>query len=270
MEIINYIPLSAALVDVYQTIDPNFVDEAEITEWASKAMQRLSVKQTYEVDVCFAPVENHKAWLPMGIKYIDQIFYKDSVDPVELDKIKVLLSTPESDTDLIVTIYTELGRDLRWKPLRESSSTFHKLNNTNVPQGIIYAAPENQFSVNKNGSITTTMQKGYVCIGYYRYPMRDGEFLIPDEETVLNAMKNYILMRVWEKRMNYKEDGAQGMFILYRDQWQATKDSATGKLLLKNIDGLENLKQQTARFGVHGQSYYDGFGLLSSGENMIF
>jgi hypothetical protein len=271
MTSINNIPLSAALADIYSIIDGNTVSEVNVLEWASIGFKKLEAKQLYEQTTAFIKVVNHMAKLPIGVKMIEQIFYKQ--DFVENDVANILTYASSSPDFTITKEYTDFLQcpyyNNNWKPLRLSSSSFHN-------QVVMQSSPnyrarcEEEYSINKNNCVITSFETGYLAVSYYRFPMKDGEFLIPDDVNILMAIKNYVLMRIWEKRMNFKEDGAERMFDKYLRLWEITRAATIGKIMLFSIDEMENYKQQTLRLGSHTNTYYQGFGNLSHGENINF
>ena len=53
MREIQYIPLSAAVADVYRFIDEDAVDTSNIDEWSAYAMSKMQVNANYEQAVDF-------------------------------------------------------------------------------------------------------------------------------------------------------------------------------------------------------------------------
>jgi hypothetical protein len=270
MTSIENIPLSAALADVYSLIDEGSVSEINILEWASHAFRKLKVKQLYESTTKFIKVTNHVAKLPTGIKYIEQIFYKADIVEADVTQISVYTSsTPDFEiTENNINFLNSPYYTTNWNPLRLASSVFH--NQIVIKDSPNYRARcEEEYSINKNNCVITSFDSGYIAVSYMRFPMADGEFLIPDDIKILDAIKNYVLMKIWEKRYNFKEDGAEGRYQNYRRMWEITRASTIGSIMLFSIDEYENYKQQTLRIGSHTNTYYQGFGNLAEGENDI-
>lgn len=269
MQIVNYIPLSSALVDVFDLMDENLIDEATVIEWASQAMRRLKVQQTLDTKVAFLAVDNHTAQLPCGLKYIDQIYYKETMDAEDLEQIQLYVSDADSNT--ISKKYMDFHNSdyyKTWKPIRLAVSNafhlgIHCKNSINI-----YTKCEHEYSVNKTGTIKTSFKNGFLALTYLSFPMNeDGDFLIPDDIWVLETIKDWCLMKLWEKRMNMKEEGSMRLYEHYRRAHRIGEAEAKGRLLLpKGVDGYENLKQQLLRLGQHTNQYYSGFGNLNAGE----
>lgn len=271
MTSVENIPLSAALADIYSIVDGNTVSEIDFLEWASQGFRKFKCKQLYEQTTAFIKVVNHMAKLPTGVKIIEQIFYKS--DFLEADVDNILTYSSDSPDFIITKEYTAFLQSSyyneHWLPLRLTSSSFH--NQVVIQDSPNYRARcEEEYSINKNNCVITSFDNGYLAVSYLRFPMQDGEFLIPDDVDILVALKNYVLMRMWEKRMNFKEEGAERMFDKYLRLWEITKAATVGNIMLFSIDELENYKQQALRLGSHTNTYYQGFGNLSQGENINF
>lgn len=275
MNLVSYIPLKSALVDLYDLIDEDDMEVSEPTliEWSAKAMRNITVRQSYDYQVAFLTVSNHKAKLPCGLLYIDFIAYKDTLEEADIQQIRLYTSTAESNTithkylDFLQAPYfTESWKMLRLAETNAFLMGIHCKNPINL-----YMKCEHEYSVDKQGYIHTSFKDGYLAISYFSYPMQDGDFLIPNDEDVKEAIKNFCLMRLWEKRMNLKEEQAANMYTLYRKLYTISSKNAEGKLLKpQGPDGYENLKQQLLRIGQHTHQYYSAFGNLNAGETIDF
>lgn len=266
---VKYIPLKSILVNLFSTIDESIQSYREAVEWAAYAMEKLETQQTLQEDIFFLAVEDYKAQLACGTKYIWQIWYKEVLNSSDIDQIIVYVSEDGTITQSPMTFLNTTYFQSTWRPLRLSTTPFNRLVHcANSPS--FYNICEHSYSVDKNSIVTTSFQTGYLAVARYGYPMKDGDFLIPDEVDVLEAIRYYVLMRHWEKRMNRKEQGAAPLYSEYKSQWSLFSAKARGKLLLPSLDGLENLKQQLLRIGQHTQNYYSAFGNLAVGETLKF
>ena len=273
MNIATYIPLKAALVNIYDIIDEDDmeVDEGRITEWASNAMRLLSVKQTFDHKIAFLDVSNHKAKLPCGFKLIDFIAYKETLDESDITQITLYTSTATSNTiDHKYLDFTNSDYFKSWSMLRLAVSNAFTLSIHCKNPVNLYVKCEHEYSVDKYGFIHTSFKDGFLALSYYGYPQdTEGNFLIPDDEDIKEAIKDYCFTRLWEKRMNLKEESAPQMYKMYRNQWKISQANAKGKMHLpQGPDGYENLKQQLLRFGDLTNQYYSGFGNLNAGEDV--
>lgn len=273
MKVIGYLPLSAALATIYPFVDMDTIQQDEIEEWASIYMGKLQVRQTYQESVVVLRVQNHKACLPRGTKYIEQMFYKEDPSADDVTLIKLQHQSPDSDT--IQTKFLDFASvnsyyANNWSPIRASASIFnqavHCQNSINL-----YLKCEAEYSVSKNFIVTTSFEDGYLAVGYLSYPINsEGEFLIPDDEEVLEAIKYGVLSQIWEKRTNFGVENALQMWDRYLELYQIKAAKVVGKLLLPGIDELQNLQDQTTRIGQHRMQYQSAFGNLNTAENIRF
>lgn len=273
MEVIQYIPLSAALAQVYPFINQDMVEEDEIEEWASFLMGKLQVRQTYDESIVVLRVQNHKANLPRGVKYIEQVFYKELLNQEDILLIELYHQQPDASTNTKKFLeFNSIGEYFSntWKPVRASTSLFNKAVHCNNSINL-YVKCEAEYSVSKNFVITTSFENGYLAVGYLSYPMNeDKEFLIPDDEDVLEALRSGILMYVWEKQTNFGIENSYQLWKDYESKWEILAAKARGKLLLPGIDQLQNLKDQIQRIGQHQMNYFTAFGNLGTAENIKF
>lgn len=268
----DYVPLDAAIADIYTSLNPDMVNDADIEEWASFAFGSLQTAETYQVALAVKAVENHRFCLPKGLKYIWQIFYKEETNAQDPIDLKIYVSENGSTSSTAWSfINGEYLNNNGWSPLRASETPWALMAHCeNSPS--FYAKCEHQYFVNKNGVVTTTFERGTIIMAFLGYPQNEaGQFLIPNEEKVINAIRKYVLMRYWERRMNYTgEQMDMKIYTNYKQEWELMRAAAIGDLRLPDIDGLENWKQQTFRLGQHTNSYYSGFGNLAVGENIRF
>lgn len=272
-KIVNYIPLEALLAGVYRMIDPKQLNQLYIMEWAYDAMEAMEVRYTFQEAIEYRQVVNHKTMLPAGLKFIEQILYKDITTTTNItlfdmnqDAVSPATITATNPTDLYALQYADLG----WHPLRASNSIFTRSVHCQQSPNL-YCACEQEYSIDPDGCITTTMNSAYLMIAYLSHPKNeDGQFLVPDDRNYREAVTNYILMKYWEMMWNRQVDGAANRHERYRQLWELTRAKCVGNLLMPSIDGYQNLQEQITRIGPHYDQYYNGFGRLGRKENLNF
>ncbi len=269
MTTIDYVPLEAALLDIYSIADSNHFTKPEVEEWASWAMQDLHVRPTYQEDLAITEVVNYKTCIPRGTKYIWQIFWKETLEDNDLQSLVLYTGNESAINKKFIEFQNNSYFNVNWKPMRAATSPFSRsVLCKNALQTHVQC--EHTYSLDKTGTITTTLPKGYLAIAYLSYPKdNDGNFLIPNEQVIMKALKNYCLMKIWERQMNYGVDNAERLFHTYLGLWEVSAANARGKQMLLGPDQLENLKQQQLRIGQHTNSYYTAFGNLAHGENIV-
>jgi len=269
MTTIEYVPLEAALLDVFSIADNNHFTKPEAEEWASWAMQKLTVKQNYQEEIVLLPISNYKACLPRGTKYIWQIVWKETLEKNDLETITLYTGNESGVDKKFMSFANNNYFKVNWAPMRASTTPFTRsVLCENAPQT---AQCSHTYSVNKDYTITTTLKEGCVAIALLSYPKNEaGEFLIPKDQEIMQALKNYVLSKIWERQMNFGVENAERMFDRYWSLWEISAANARGKQLLLGIDQLENFKQQNNRIGQHNHSYNTGFGNLAHGETITF
>lgn len=256
----KWISVNTVLSDLAMSMPTTHWNEANAKELAFQAVRKIGVIEQYESDIDPITISGYKGELPEDYLQIELMAYKlDTTTPTttELERIRLDLN---HDNDLYYTGFTENGFFISdYKPLRLSKSPFatsvHCENCINL-----YAVSEHTYVVHPNGTITTSFEAGTVCVAYKKYAKDcDGYIMIPDDQDYIDAVRSYILMRIWEFRMNTKEEGSANLFEYYAAKWQTMRNSLVGKMKLPNIDQLENLRQSQNRLIRKERDYYKGF-----------
>jgi hypothetical protein len=305
----NYIPLADVLARVYTVFPQERTTVKKLYEWASDAVRNVMVFETLADGTCFARVENHKAILPKNWKILKQILFNDcsvnedtnlevhlvGINLIEGSSAYVegnqLLIDPNEPSDDVVTIpvmgspdgtYIEgtkltfnkseryLQNHKGWKPLRESTSNFHQAINCGVD--LSAECGKETYSYDKGcNSITTSFQKGWVCISFKYYPECNETFMIPDRESyVPQAIEKYILWKLFEREANIGVQNAERREAKYQREWGLESNKAKSEQKMMDIDELENLKNAMMRLTQHNYSYDSGFGNASDVDNVKF
>lgn len=267
MQIINYVPLETAVQEVYRLLPKDQVSYDEIYEEAYLAYEALEVRQVFEERLYPIAVENYTAKIPMGVKYIEQIFYAETSSTEET--VDVLLYT--GDETGITTKYWEFFDEssLRfWQPLRLSPSIFSNAYVcSNSPK--IGALSEHTYTVTKDRCLITSFENGVIALAGLTLPHTEtGKLMIPDERDVREAIKYNILMNFFLKKDLLQLQGSNGMEQKYRSYWEMHAAKCRGNMMLPSIDQLENLRTQLGRLGQHNETYNNAFSNLSTSENI--
>lgn len=231
----NYISIKSVIYDLSLTIDDRYYNETKALEWATKALRIIGPESALEAQVALVNVTQHKFPFPCDLKYLTQIGYID--DTLHQDNFADLQFPPDS-----TLTPTSFDRSF-WKPLRLASSSLHL--GICLDQNI-YACPgcDKEFTLDPSMIATTTLEKGKVLISYLRYPKDiEGDSLIPDDESLKEALLHYILYRYWMSKYMMKEDGSDQRMKFHLDMWETLAQKAKGRLNMPGIEQLENLKQ---------------------------
>lgn len=269
MLITNYVPLTAAVQEVYRLLPKDQVDYNEIYEWAYNAYEALMVRQSYEDKMYLVDVTNHTAELPKGLVFIEQMFYKDTTEDSDETTNVPIYTGDMAVTEITTTDWEFLLADNSqiWQPLRLSPSIW---SNTFVCSNspTIGAVSEHTYTVTKDRCIITSFESGQICIGGLAYPTKNGELLIPDHRDVREAIKYNVLMTYFLVRDILQTQGASNLEVKYRRYWEIYAAKCRGTLMLMGIDQLENFRTQMQRIGQHNETYNNAFSNLSTQENI--
>jgi len=255
----KWIPLNYVLSDLIVTMSKDNWSEDDAIEWAIRAMRKLRIPAQYEKAMAVIPIADYTGEMPSDYELVELVAYKD--EPTleeELAKIKIDLG---HDNDLY---YTGFFQDMyfvsQYKPLRLAQSPFAISVHCDTCQNLVSQA-EHEYLIYPNGIIKTSFFTGTICMAYRRYAKdKDGSYLVPDDEDYLDALRVYIMMRIWEYRANMKEQGAGELFMYYSRRWSFKRKAVNGKLrTFKTLDEWENWRQQSNRLIRKERDYYSGF-----------
>lgn len=264
----KWISLKTVLSDLSSTLPSNLWNEGSAIEWAFQAVRKIGAVEQYDRDIDVISIEDYKGELPSDYYRIQLMAYKldSSVSATDLASIRIDLA---HDNDLYYTGFNGTSSFLsEYKPLRLSTSPFATSVHCTDCVNLV-ALSEHTYTVHPNGTITTSFQTGTVCCSYTKYAKDCDTFLIPDDQDYIDALRSYIMMRIWEFRMNVKEEGSADLFMFYAGKWNIMRRSLVGKLKLPSIDELENIRQQRNRLIVKERDYYRGFSQRPE-ENLDF
>jgi hypothetical protein len=261
----KYTSIKAVLSNIASTFPKDVWDEADALEWAAFALEKVRCHVNLDQAIAFLSVTNHRAKLPKGLVILNQAAYK-SVRELTTEDLADLESELLIPTESYYAGFVGLTERFNYRPMRKATGTF-SLQKACEDCDEMYPIGEPEYTLMANGCIHTSFSTGDVCISFMKYPMdENGDFLIPDHIDVIQAITYYVNTRIWEKRMNMKEEGARQMFEMYLGLFETAATKATGKLMMPDIDTLQNIKDQTDRFFPASNKYYSFFGNLNSPE----
>lgn len=271
----NFVSIKSVLSSLEDTMASVHWDEGSILENAYTAVAKIGIYQQYEEDVYFTLVEDHKACLPVGIVQINQIAYKKdlTLPKDEIEEYERILGIDNEEymqnSSLAVQAFLNSKKyGDNWGIMRLATNKF--ANAVHCKDCVnFYATCNEEYSVHPDGTITTSFKEGYLCIAYLRMPVdEDGYIMIPDNEEYKDAIRIYLLARIWESRMNAKEEGAMGMHQYYLRRWSTAKAKAMADVRMPDLAEMENLKNVAVRLLPKFNRFAGGFGNLNSQENL--
>lgn len=265
----KWISLNTVLSDLAMTMPSQHWNESNAKEWAFQAVRKIGCVEQYDKDIDVVTITDYKGELPSDYYRLQLLAYKLDTDELTSTELAEIEQDLNHDNDLYYTGFNGTSTFFSaYRPLRLAKSPFaisvHCTDCTNL-----YAVSEHTYTVHPNGTITTSFQNGTVCVAYLKYAKDCDTYLIPDDQDYIDALRSYIMMRIWEYRMNTKEEGSSELFMYYSNKWQVMRRSLVGKLKLPSIDELENIRQQRNRLVTKERDYYRGFSHRSE-ENIDF
>ena len=269
----SWISIKTVLASISSTINPTYFREADIIEWSAEAAAKIDMHTQYEMDVKYLQVQDYRVCLPKGLIQIEMVAYKHdfTLDDEDLEQ-DLLDETGASNFDdggaQHLTRFNSPWFANNFSPLRLSTSPFalgvHCDNCVNID-----ANCEHTYTVNPNGTITTSFQNGFICISYLRNPLdEEGYPIIPNNADYIDALTTYCLLKLWERRWNENDPNADSKMKWYSAKWTVLRNSATGAINLPSIDQLENIRQTRNRLIPKERRYYSFFGNMATEESL--
>lgn len=265
--IINWTPIKAVLPDLAATIHNTQFTETDVVEFAFKAMEKIGTIEQYKPAMAAISVSNYKACLPTEAKQIVLMSYKDTTVSSTEEEIENIRRDLQVPGDTYYTGFSDNGWfTSEYRPLRLASSPYaisvHCTDCVNL-----HTISEHTYTITPDKCVTTSFRDGTICVVYTEhYRDSEGNYMIPDDEDYIDALRAYVLMRIWEYRMNMKEEGAAQLFAFYASRWDHMRKVVGGKMKMPSLDKLENIRQMINRLVPHERNYYRGFGHLPEEE----
>lgn len=234
----KYTSIKSVLAQLALTLDDRYWNETVMLEHATRAFRQLNLEAKWEAKAVEDTIEDHKLTLPLDLKYLVQIAYK---------------KTPVGDT---------LASHLVWQPLRLATTPF-------ASSVCIYGCNTDcttcphQYSISPSGVVTSTIESATVLVSYLAYPTDDeGYALIPDDESLKEAIFHYVLYRYWLQKDLMKEDGAEKRMAFHLQMWNTLSKKALSLNLpdVGKMENLKNIQNRLVKTEDHFQSLFTNLG----------
>lgn len=230
--------IKSVVAQVAMILDDRYWNDTVILENVTRAYRQMNIEQKWEKMVVKLDIADHKATLPSNYKEILQVAYPIAQDNLTQDLNK------------------------RWMAMRESSNTIFHQDCTPCTGQLCANNCPHTYSVSDD-VLTTSMQDGCVLVAYYGYPVdAAGDSLIPDDETLKEALFHYVLYRYWLQKDLMKEQGADKRVQFHMQMW-ATLSQKAQNLNLPTVGTLENIRANRARLVAKGNAFDSFFGDLN-------
>lgn len=224
-------------------------DDLDIQEWVMQGLDMANIQTAYQREMVVLPVVNHKAKLPTGLVQI------------------TIVTTPidEAPTPEEVAEMSDCQIDYINKEQVDRTQQYGIINNYNLFVGSNYfnkyftvlrlanrslmgkfhcsTCPnlhsncELEYTLDPAGNIITSFEEGTICLGYLKHATdKDGKFLIPDEENLIQGLAAYATAKYWEIRYNMNQDGAERRYERYMITAQNLLAKARGIQITRNFN----------------------------------
>ena len=230
------ISIKSVLAGLAMIIDERYWDESVMLEHIAKGFLQMNLESKYEQKVANLQVTEHKATLPEDLKYI---------------------------TQMVVAVQN------KYYPMRATTNPYH---NSICDNKLLAPCPtcKYEYSISPSGVITTNMHDGEIVVAYLAIPTdENGDLLIPDDETLKEALTHYVLYKYWLTKYMMKEEGSEGRMQFHLKMWSTLSKKAMN-LNLPTIDKLENLKNINNHLVPRNNRYSQLFQTLYNQENVGF
>lgn len=266
----KFVSIRTVIPDVLDTLDESLFSIGDVLEWASKAMAQMNIYETFEETVVIKQVQNYETFLPCGLLQVNQILYKlsDTFTEEDLCECKAANQVYKDFAAKNFINSNYVGRS--WLPLRASTNGFiTSVLCSNSPNLITNCQKE--YTILPSGKVVTSFKDGWIIISYLRAPMDEhGDFLIPNDEELVQALRFYIMFRMWERRWNMKEEGAKERFEFYHGKWGLYKNMVRGSAKLPSSDQWQNIIEYSTSLLPKKDRYYNYFGTLGVPDTTFF
>lgn len=280
----KYTSINSVLYNLSLSVDEPMFDETRFLEYALQGYRKMESAHKYVTETCLVAVTEHKATVPPNAVHIIQVAYKDPLTQSDLESLKELLGIDEEPTianpdNLARNAYNATIRGITgWRPMKPSSNSF--LSTVTETESIfpnsVYTVPTEQcvgctheYSIDPSMCMTTTLKQGLAYIAYLTWAQDDkGNYLIPDDENLKEALSHYCLYRYHLSKIPTRENEARLMFHL--KQYELLKAKAQASLNQPTVDQMENIKNMTTRLVPRGYRFDAFFSGLTNKENVDF
>ena len=119
-----------------------------------------------------------------------------------------------------------------------------------------------EYSINPNNTITSSLKEGILLIAYKAYPCDKGDFLIPDNEDVKEAIAAYCMYRFYASRAIVHEEGARQERDYYLQRFHVTSGKAknVNNPTLAQLELMSNESNRIKRNTSHFDHFFSSLG----------
>ena len=236
------------------SLDKSQYEEDDIIEWIINGLDIMNIKKAYQQEAILIEVNNHKAILPCDLIQIEMVTMPlDSCiisqkDEEELSSCGCSIGYNKDYIEQVNSNYNfkVINNYSKFIDTNYFKKNFQILKLNNLPFAgkfhcdtcpNISSNCDITYSLSPNGYITTPFEHGVICLAYIKYAKDENdEYIIPDNEDLIQALANWCMAKHWELRMNMKEEGAYNMYELYINKAQNLFQKVRGIFMTKSFN----------------------------------
>lgn len=261
---IKYVKISKCLPRISKAV-LNQADRLELLSDALEGYRELEFPIKMKNNVTLVELQNHKAVLPQDAREINFVTYMAS-DPSETDcsELSEAFCDPEIITEVTETVTdgsvtttttttTAKGYTLAHKltlhntfystgyfqnnfvPLKYVQGGYTNNNCDGCINKLLYDCTDT-FSVDSNGIIWSSIKDGFLCLDYDSELKEDGEFLVIDDNSVLNYIATYAEYKHFETRSYMHEQGVERILGRLERRVEMLYKKAIGALMQRGLN----------------------------------
>lgn len=253
----KFVSLKTILYQISLLLEDVDFKEEEFTEFALQALRAFRGVVKLADYVAQLPLDVHKAVLPSNLVYLVGVAYRQP-------SIVTTFTTIDGNTTTNVCDSGDV-----WTMMKLSTSIFH---DHLCPWKSLTVCNDctHNYSVSPNLVLTSSLDYGEIKVAYKGYPMNDeGDYLLPDNQDLQDAIVNYVLYKYWLTKYLVKEDGAETRMQYFQTMWSTLSKKALN-LNLPDVPQMENIMKLWTRLVPRSNRALDGFATLNSSENVDF
>lgn len=202
---IDYTPLDSVLYRASLLLSETDFDKELFTEFATEAYKLINIVGKFQQKNCYLTITNHSATLPS--------------DAIEVLQVGMLNPRPQPEPQYV--------------PLHLSTSTI-------TPCSDKCCTPT--YTLRRN-TILTTFKDAKLIVSYKGLITDDdGNILIPNDESLEQALLYYILYKYWLLRYLLKEEGSESRMNYFLSLY-STYSKRAQSLNLPSLGEMENLRK---------------------------
>lgn len=262
MEATPYVSIRTVLYDISTMLDSKEWNEANMLEWAYRALRKNKSNKVYTTKVVFLNVIEHKFILPKDLKYIYQIAYKVCTSDQLITDIKEILGLTDpllEDSNIPYSVAVNFSKIPfnKWTPLRLSPSPFAlAVHCSGLPP---CNNCDQDYTIDETLTGTTSLKEAKLLVSYMAYPQNeDGDALIPDDPDLKDAIMHYCLYRHYLSK-SLKAVGtdqyADKQKMWHLSMFETLSAKASGQLNMPSLNELDNMKRNANRLVPRAHQY---------------